>query len=147
MAEIRSKQFFYRNSIKWKEQRKGILSSLDKPDMDIATPPEFRGHKGIWTPEDLLVASVNSCIMTTFLYYVQRERLDFISYESDAEGILEKVDKEFMFSRIIVRPKVVIKNSEDKDKTKRIVELSEKDCLISNSLKSKVEVLAEITAD
>ena len=147
MAEIKSKQFFYRNTVRWKEQKKGMLSSLDKPDIEIATPPEFKGHDGIWTPEDLLVASVNSCIMTTFLYYAKREHLDFVSYESNAEGVLEKVDKEFIISYISVKPKVTIKNEEDVDKARRIIKLSDENCLISNSVKSNVEVIAEIRTD
>jgi len=147
MAGIKSKQFFYKNTIKWNEERKGTLSSLDKPDIEIATPPEFRGHHGIWTPEDLLVASVNSCIMTTFLYYAQKEHLDFIGYESSAEGILERVGDVFMISYVSVKPIITIRNREDTDRIKRIIEMSDKNCLISDSVKSKVEVIAEIKID
>jgi len=39
---------------------KGLLSSSGKTNIEIATPPEFRGHLVIWSPEDLFVASVNS---------------------------------------------------------------------------------------
>ena len=144
MAGVKSKQFFYRNTVKWNGERKGTLSSLEKPDMEIATPPEFKGHRGVWTPEDLLVASVNSCIMTTFLYYARKEHLDFTGYESSAEGVLERVDNAFMISHISVKPIVTIRDREDTDRTKRIIEMSGRNCLISESVKSKVEVIAEI---
>ncbi len=146
MAVIRSKQFFYNNTVKWREQRKGILSSSGKPDIEIATPPEFKGHSGIWTPEDMLVASVNCCIMTTFLYYAEKESLDFVSYESDAEGILERVEREFMISKIAVKPKITVRSPEDIEKAKRLIELSDKGCLITNSVKSRVEVTADVKA-
>ncbi len=73
--KVKSKKFIYKNSINWLAEKRGLLSSLGKPNIEVATPPEFRGHVGIWNPEDLFVASVNSCIMTTFLYYAERERI------------------------------------------------------------------------
>lgn len=145
MAEIKSKQFIYKNFIKWQAEKKGLLLSSGKPNLEVATPPEFRGHAGIWSPEDLLVASVNSCIMTTFLHYAEKEKVEFLSYESEGEGILERVDNTFMISKIKIKPKILIKNNSDTQKVKDLIELSEKSCLISNSIKSKVEVFPEIS--
>ena len=144
MVTIRSKQFKYKNSIKWKEERKGLLSHPGKPDIQIATPPEFKGHPGIWTPEDMFVASVNSCIMTTFLHYAERQALEFLDYESEAEGTLERVENKFMFSGVRVMPKVTVASSDKIEKTKALIELSEKNCLISNSIACKVEVHLDI---
>ena len=68
MSNVRiKKQFTYKTYLRWKEERKGTLSSSGKSDIEVATPPEFRGHPGIWTPEELFIGSVNICIMTTFL--------------------------------------------------------------------------------
>ena len=36
------------------------------PTLEFAAPPEFGGPGGIWSPEHLFVASVSSCLMTTF---------------------------------------------------------------------------------
>ena len=147
MSEVkqRSKTFRYTNTIRWQEAKKGILSSSGKPDMAMATPPEFLGHAGFWTPEDLFVASVNTCIMTTFLYYAGKNSLDFLSYESKAEGVLERVDRQFMFSEIKVMPRILVKHDSDIQRTEEFIELSEKNCLISNSVKSKVLVSPVIT--
>jgi len=143
----RSKTFRYTNTICWQEAKKGILSSPDKPEVTVATPPEFLGHAGFWTPEDLFVASVNSCIMTTFIYYAEKNCLDFLSYESRAEGVLERVNDRFMFSEIKITPQILVKQNSDIQKAKDIVELSEKNCLISNSIKSKVTVSPVIVAE
>ena len=88
MGDIKSsvKKFFYKTSIKWSREKKGILSSPDKPDIEIATPPEFRGHPGIWTPEDLFVSSVNSCIMLVFFHFAKRYDIEIASYHSEAKG-------------------------------------------------------------
>jgi len=144
MGEIISKVFVYKNSIRWEGERKGIVSSDNKPSFKVATPPEFKGHPGIWSPEDLFVASVNVCIMTTFLHYAERNKLEFLSYKSDAEGVLEIIDNSFMFSEIKIRPLLEVKKDLDINKAKDLIELSEKNCLISNSIKSKVSVIPEI---
>jgi len=144
-VRVKSKKFIYKNSIKWLSDRKGLFSSSDKPEVEVATPPEFKGHPGIWTPEDLFVVSVNSCIMTTFLYYCEKEEIEFLSYESEGEGILERVDNTFMISEIKIKPRILVKQKSDIQRVKNIIELCEKNCLISNSIKSKVEVMPEIS--
>ena len=143
-GSIKEKKFIYSNKIVWSGEKKGILSSLEKPDLEVATPAEFNGHKGVWSPEDLLVASVNSCIMTTFLYYAQRNNFDFAGFESQAEGVLEMVEGRLAFSKITVRPKILVNAVEDAKKAEKFIILSERSCLISNSLKTKVEVIADI---
>ncbi len=145
--KIKTKQFIYRNSLKWQGQRRGLLSSIGKPDIEIATPPEFKGHPGIWTPEELFVASVNTCIMTTFLHYVNKQGLGLISYESEAEGTLERVGNQFMFSGIKIKPKIAVSSDEDIQKAREFMALAENNCLISNSIKAKVEVNAQIKTE
>ncbi len=146
MGTMKSKKFSYRCSVRWAGEKKGILSSAGKPDIEVATPPEFRGHAGMWTPEELFVASVNICIKTTFLHYAEKNSFEILSYESDAEGVLEKVGDRFMFSEINVRPRIRVRSGAEIDKAKEFIGLSEKNCLISNSVESRVEVLAEISA-
>jgi len=137
-------KFYYKNFVKWQGDKKGLLSSHGKHNFEIATPPEFNGHAGYWSPEDLLVASVNSCIMTTFLHFAQRKGLDFLSYESHAEGALERVENKFMISKITIKPSIIIKEESGIKKAESIMRLSEKSCLISNSIKSEIEVIPEI---
>ena len=144
MGNIKSKKFTYETTVIWKEEKKGLLCSFGKETIEIATPPEFQGHEGLWTPEDLFVASVNVCIKTTFLHYAQKNNFEFLSYESKAEGVLERVEDQFLFSEIKVIPKIVVKPNTQIQKAKELIVLAEKNCLISNSIKSKVEVIPEI---
>ena len=60
---------FYDVNVEWNEARKGTMSSSVLTDkIEVATPPQFpNGMNNIWSPEHLLVAAVNSCLMTTFL--------------------------------------------------------------------------------
>ena len=142
----KSKKFVYRTTVFWTEEKKGVLCSSGKPTIEVSTPPEFKGHEGMWTPEELFVASVNICIKATFLYYARKDNFEFLSYESEAEGILERAENQFMFSEIEVRPKIVVVLVSQIKKAKELIELSEKNCLITNSIKSKVKVIPEISA-
>jgi organic hydroperoxide reductase OsmC/OhrA len=145
MSNVRiKKQFTYKTYLKWKEERKGILSSDDKSDIEVATPPEFRGHHGIWTPEELFIGSVNICIMTTFLYYAEKEGLKFLSYESYAEGILERGEQGLLFTRVMITPKILVSLEEEVETVKSLMVLSEKNCFISNSLKSEILLTPQI---
>ncbi len=138
--EVRSKVYTYHTTVKWTEQRKGIMSCAGKPDVEVATPPEFKGHEGIWSPEDLFVASVNICVMSTFLAFAERAGLLFTTYNSNAEGRLELVDGKFQFTAITVRPKITLRPGEDMAKAKELLAKAEAGCLISNSIKSRVMV-------
>jgi len=135
---IRPKSYKYMTSVLWKGEKKGTLSVAGKPAVEVATPPEFKGHEGIWSPEDLYVAAVNSCIMTTFLAFAGRAGLAFEGYESEAEGLLEFVDERLVFTKIVVRPRVTLRPGADRKQAEEILHKAEKNCLVSNSLRTEV---------
>jgi organic hydroperoxide reductase OsmC/OhrA len=139
-----NKKFIYKVDLKWSNARKGVVSSSGKPTIEVATPPEFKGHPGFWTPEDLYVASVNACFMSTFLYYAEKRQLSFSAFSASAEGILEQVDKEFIISTVNITAYLVIAVGESVEKAKATLELAEKDCLVSNSIKSKINLTSQI---
>jgi peroxiredoxin-like protein len=136
--EQKSKVYLYQTAVKWTEQRKGVITCAGKPDVQVATPPEFKGHDGIWSPEDLFVASANVCLMTTFLAVAERAGLAFSAYESTAEGRLELVEGKFQFTTITIRPSITLNSGEDAGKAKELIEKAERNCLISNSMKATV---------
>ncbi|MEQ8904135.1 OsmC family protein [Ekhidna sp.] len=134
----------YNVDINWNADRKGVMCSpeLNKDAnscIDVATPPEFpKGIPGIWSPEHLFTASVSSCLMTTFLAIAENSNLEFESFNCKSKGKLEKVDGRYLMTQIILEPKVVILNEKDRGRAERVLEKSEKACLISNSIKSEV---------
>ena len=56
---------YYNVNLAWTADRKGEISSPELNDnVEVATPPQFnKGMEGIWSPEHLLTAAVNSCLM------------------------------------------------------------------------------------
>jgi peroxiredoxin-like protein len=135
---IRAKSYSYPTSVRWTGEKKGTMTVTGKPSVEVATPPEFKGHEGIWSPEDLFVASVNSCIMTTFLAFADRAGLGFEKFESEAEGLLEFVDGRFLFTKIVIRPRVTLRSEEDKGKAEEILHKAERNCLVSNSIRTEI---------
>ena len=130
----------YEVNLKWEIDRKGKLSSPVLPtQIEVATPPDFdKGMAGIWSPEHLFVASVSSCLMTTFFAIAENSKLEYLSFDCSAIGIVDKVDGKFAVIEIILKPRLVIPATQHADRAKRIVEMSEKACLISNSVKTKI---------
>ena len=137
---------YYEVSLQWEEGRKGQVSSPVLNDsIQVATPPEFaKGIAGIWSPEHLLVAAVDSCFMTTFLAIAENSGLEFLQFESKALGKLEKVDGKYLISEIRLSPRLVIKKEGLREKALKVLEKSEAACLISNSVRSRIVVMPEI---
>jgi peroxiredoxin-like protein len=141
-----STQHSYQVKLNWEEGRKGIIeSSVLNSKIEVATPPEFpKGVPRIWSPEHLFVASVNSCLMTTFLAIAEYSKLEFNNFECNATGILDKVEGKFMMSEITLHVTLEISDPSKKERAQRIIEKSEKACLISNSIKTNIKLETEI---
>lgn len=130
----------YETNLTWLENRKGLIGSpILSQSIEVATPPEFpKGMPDIWTPEHFFVAAVSSCLMTTFLAVAENSRLDFAQFSCHAVGKLEKVDGKFMMSEVKLSPVLVIKQEDQRERALKVLDMSEKACLISNSVKSKI---------
>lgn len=134
-----AKEHYYEVNLQWKEGRTGVLSSPALNDtITCATPPEFPGGiPGIWSPEHLFAASINSCYMSTFVAIAENFKLPFTSFSCKTTCKLEVVDGKFLITEAIVEPIVELENPEaDKDKALRVMEKSKAACLVTNSMKT-----------
>jgi len=143
----------YNVNISWTQDRKGMMCSPELKNnenndtncLEVATPPEFPGGMAnIWSPEHLFTAAVSSCLMTTFLAIADYSKLEYVSFKCESKGILEKVKGKFVISEVLLFPEVVIKDEMKRERAERILDKSEKACLISNSIISKVTMEAII---
>jgi peroxiredoxin-like protein len=137
---------FYNVDVKWKSDRKGEISSSEiSQKLEVATPPQFpKGMGNIWSPEHLFTAAVSSCLMTTFLAIAENSKLDFVHFECSSKGKLEQIDGKFLMTEVILEPVVTIKNESEREKAEKVLQKSEANCLISNSVKSKITMISEI---
>jgi len=138
------KSFRYKAKTTWTSERLGLLSGTGKPNIIVGSPPEFKGKPDNWAPEELLVGSVNTCILLTFLTLAQGRGLIPAAYESEAEGLLENVDGKFLMTEVTVRPRITVKNEADIEPIRDAIESAEPRCFMSNSVKAKVTVVPEV---
>jgi len=143
-VRVKGKRFIYTTNLKMTGKGRGTIESTDKHPIELTTPVEFGGIPATWTPEELMLASVNACLMTTFSYYANRKGLETVCYESFAEGIIELVDIKYQFSKITLKPKLTIKFADDLDKAKNLLEIAREGCFVSNSLNSEIILDPEI---
>jgi len=137
------KSFRYKANTSWSSARRGTLAAAGRPNIVVGSPPEFKGAGDVWAPEELLVGSLNTCIMLTFLTLAQARGLTPVGYESEAEGLLENVEGKYRITEITVRPRVVLANDSEVELARKTMHGVEAHCFISNSISSKVKLTAE----
>jgi organic hydroperoxide reductase OsmC/OhrA len=143
----RPRQYKYETSVKWSGEKIGVLSSGEKPSLTVSSPPEFKGTRGLWTPEDMFVGSLELCHLLTFLALAAKRGLSIISYESNAEGTLELIDGAFRFTRVVISPVVVVPAGIVETDVLETFRLSHKQCLISNSVTAVVDMIPKIVQE
>lgn len=134
-------EHFYEVNLEWKEDRIGWVTSpvLDEP-IEVATPPEFpKGVEGIWSPEHLYAAAINSCYMTTFLAIAENSKVEFTDFSAKTVCKMEQVDGKYLITEAVIEPQVTLVNP-DKDMNRmiRILDRTKRACLISNSMKTEI---------
>ena len=140
------KSFQYRNNLVWDTARRGRTSAPGKPDIEIGSPPEFKGEAGVWAPEEMLVAALNACMMLTFVAFAQGKKLEFVAYESAAEGLLENVDGKYRIVEVSVRPIVILNSEADIAAARTIMAEVKANCFISNSITADVKLAPQFRA-
>ncbi len=135
----------YESSMVWAEGRKGRVEAPGLPAIDFASPPEFGGPGGTWTPEHAFVTAANACVLLTFAAIADFSKLSFQSLSASAKGKLEKVEGEGLrFTSVDVELRVEVATEADVPRAQRIVQKAEASCLVSKSLKTPVRVTADV---
>ncbi|MBZ5502887.1 MAG: OsmC family protein [Acidobacteriia bacterium] len=115
--------------------RSGTLAAPEvQTAIAFSAPPEFYGQPGQWTPEHLFVASVASCFISTFSGMADYSKLEFRSLSLEVEGVIEKDEGGWRFTRVVVRPRLKIAHAQDGERANRLLQKAEKACLVARSL-------------
>jgi len=135
----------YRTTVKWTQGHQGAVGSDNKPDVPVVCPPPFCHERDdVWSPEEFFVSAVEMCLMMTFLLFAERGGLPFLSYRSHAEGQVEFVEGKAQFTRIDVYPTLEVADARLQRKVGLMLKGASRNCLISQSIKTEVEVHPEI---
>lgn len=105
-----------------------------KPVLKVSAAKAFKGDPALYNPEDLLLSSLVSCHMMSYLYVCSQNGIEVLEYSDNAEATLEvSPDGSGRFTEVRLNPKVIISES---DKIQLAVELHKKAnqlCFIANS--------------
>jgi peroxiredoxin-like protein len=114
------------------------------PPLTTAPPPQFGGPGGQWSPETLLVAAAADCFILTFRAIAAASKLPWRRLECEADGVLDRSDGIVRFTELRLRARLMLPAGGDRERAKRLLEKAEAACLVTNSLKLRPTLTAEV---
>ncbi len=142
-------QYSFEVQLNWLHGKTGILTATDVKDViRVATPPEFKGGvPDMWSPEHLLLSSLCSCLMSTYMALADKKALQVSHFECSAIGQVQLVEGHLEFTVINVYPKVFVETTDLIEKAREVLTLSYKHCIVANSLRSHLVHHGEVLLD
>lgn len=105
-----------------------------KPVLDISAAKAFKGDPKLYNPEDLLLSSLVSCHMMSYLYVCSQNAIEVLEYQDQAEAILEVGSNgSGRIVEVLLRPKVIISKPELIDLALSLHQKANQLCFIANS--------------
>jgi len=120
------------------------VSSPELTHIETAAPVQFGGPGDRWSPETLFTAAIANCFVLTFKAAAAASKFKWSSMECDVQAVLDRVEKKTQFTEAIVKVRLTVDDAEDAERAEKILERSEQNCLVSNSLKTKLKLEAEV---
>jgi len=144
----------YRATISWSGAT-GDYASYSR-DYSVAVPgkPTYRasadaaygGDPKLHNPEDLLLISLATCHMLSYLAVCARLGIVVTAYQDRAEGTMAIKDKRMRFTEVMLRPRVAITREIDEARAMAAHEQAHDECFIANSVNFPVRHEATIVS-
>jgi organic hydroperoxide reductase OsmC/OhrA len=116
-------------------ERAHELTADGKPAIAGSSDPAFRGDAARWNPEDLLVASLSSCHMLSFLHRAAVAGVVVLAYDDEAAGIMRETDDGGgSFVEVVLRPRVAVSTPEMAARCDSLHEQAHAACFIATSV-------------
>jgi len=128
----------YESSLHWTGDRTANMLAAPRAPITGSAPPEFDGTDQHWSPEHLLLSSVQLCLMLTFVSVAQKARYEFLNYRSSAVGVVDKTPSGLAVTEIAVTVDLTLPSGADPQKGVELMSTAKKYCLVSNSVKSAI---------
>ncbi|MCW2120072.1 OsmC family protein [Flavobacterium sp. 7A] len=110
-----------------------------KEILNVSAAKAFKGDPSLYNPEDLLLSSVVSCHMMSYLYVCAQHQIEVISYSDAAEATLEVLENgSGRFVEVRLFPQVVIRNEEQIALANELHTRANELCFIANSCNFKI---------
>ena len=105
-----------------------------KPLLDVSAAKAFKGDPELYNPEDLLLSSLVSCHMMSYLYVCSQNGIEVLEYSDNAEATLEvNPDGSGRFVEARLYPKVKISNPDQIELALELHQKANQLCFIANS--------------
>lgn len=117
------------------------------PALRSAPPTDFDGPGDAWSPEHLLLASVETCFMFTFEAVAQASKFSFLSLELSARGTVDRKDGSTRFTDIVLKARLTVPKGTDLERARRMLEKGKSACLVTASLSVPVCLESEIVVE
>ncbi len=142
-----AKTYEFPVDIHWLEGWLTLASAEGKPDLEVATPPEFKhGIPGVWSPEDLLVASAAACYAVTLLAIAERRGIPLRDLDISGRGTVgQRSEGPLAFTRIELDVELVT-DAGFEEEARDAAEAAERGCLIAASLDVPVRLELSVRA-
>lgn len=120
-------------------ERNHTIIVENKPDVLASADPAFRGDKTRHNPEDLLLASLSSCHMLTYLHLCAVSGIVVTDYIDNATGIMiDTPNGGGRFSEVTLNPIVTITEKSMTEKANELHKKASELCFIANSVNFSV---------
>lgn len=124
---------------------RGHLVDFAEHRMPATSSPHVVGKwavKGAVDPEEMLVASLSSCHMLTFLHMARLEGFTVTRYRDAAEGVMEKNNAGVPWvSKVTLRPEIAYAGRRPTEtEAEHLHHRAHEECFIANSVKTEVVV-------
>jgi organic hydroperoxide reductase OsmC/OhrA len=114
--------------------RDHVIRASGKADIPGSADPAFRGDAARWNPEELLVASACACHKLWYLHLCADAGIAVLAYEDEAEGTMADSPEHGAFTNIVLRPRVTIRASDDRNLAEQLHHAAHEQCYIANSV-------------
>lgn len=112
--------------------------------LETAGPAEFDGPGDRWSPETMLTAAIANCFILTFKAVSRASKFDWIDVSCEVESVLHRVERVNRFTEATVSVTLTISDAAKRDQAERILRKSEENCLITNSLTTRVTMIPQV---
>jgi organic hydroperoxide reductase OsmC/OhrA len=134
--------------LNWLDAARGILTGNNTGNgIYVATPPDFGGEKGDWSPEHLLVGAVCGSFMTTYLAYAKKADFHPSHLDCSAIGHVQVEKGSYRFTHINLYPQVFIANEALRKKATLALEKTYRHCPVANSLRAELFYHSQVLLD
>ncbi len=106
-----------------------------KPNIPGSSDPAFRGDRGRYNPEEMLVSSLSSCHMLWYLHLCSEAGIAVQAYQDVAEGVMtEDTNGGGRFKEVVLQPEITVPVGTDLVQAAALHDVAHHRCFIANSV-------------